>query len=155
MKSELEVARKWLVCEQDWTCSSAFSTTSKSFASEVFPWNLPLLSTKSCRAISCLFSRIGSYLISCSNSGFFLFLKILFYLLAIICCFQTGFVKPWYHWGVIGRTALEVLPTRLQSITLTKQDFFSPCSAYQQGFCSVTLCVGEESRHCCITHWPE
>lgn len=52
---------------------------------------------------------------------FLFFLKILFCLLVIICYFQTDF-----HWGVIGRTGSEVLLTWLQSITLTKQDFFFP-----------------------------
>lgn len=87
---------------------------------------------------------------------FFPLLKVLCCLLAIICCFQTGFVKPWYHWGVVGRAASKALLTWLQSIILTKQDFFSPLlSPLVEFLLNHSMCVGEQSRRCCITHWSE
>lgn len=116
--------REQPVIKWEWTCSAAPSNIYKSFAPEVFPWNPLPLSTTGCRILHCPLGRTGRYLIF--SPDVFLFLEILFCLLAIICCFQTCFVKPWYHWGVIGETASEVLLTWLQSITLTKPGLSPP-----------------------------
>lgn len=55
------------------------------------------------------------------------------------------------HWWNSLRSAADLIA----KYHINKTRTFSPCSTYQQGFCLITPCVGEESRHCCITHWPE
>lgn len=72
----------------------------------------------------------------------FLPLKVLCFLLAIICCFQTGFVKPWYTGESLVEQPQKLL-TWLQSITLTKQDFFF------FPFAQPTSRVSAQSLHVC------